>query len=179
MECRELQTTYASLLTLVIVGIGSLIFYFIKRYFDNESKKTEINHSLYQQNRLTAVNRFFESYAKSELMWNQIAIYDILSRNLSPKEIDQLVFPTLNELRKTLLELMIYFNETDYRKFKLLVYHVESINRKLSELYFEYDPKITDTEKSNDFQLIKMKAYQNNDEILLDLSNVIKETFKS
>ena len=179
MECRELLTTYSSLLTLVIVGIGSLIFYFIRRYFEYESKKTEINHSLYQQNRLSAVNRFFESYAKAELMWDQIAIYDILSRNIPPKEIDQLVFPSLNELRKNLYELMIYFNESDHKKFKLILYNVESINRKMSELYFEDDPKITDINKSNEFQLIKMKAYQNCEKILIEICNIIKETFKT
>ena len=175
MELKDLFTTYWSQVTLLLIGIS----YFIKRGLDIKSKKIEINHSLYQQNRLSAINRFFENYAKAELMWNQIAIYDILSRKLSPKEIDQLIFPILNELKKNILELMIYFNESDYKNFKLLVANVESINDKLSELYFDYNPDINDTIKSNEFQLIKMTAYQKNNKILPIISNVIKETFRT
>lgn len=92
MELKDILTTYWSQITLLLVGIG----YLIKRGLDIKSKKLEINHSLFQQNRLYAINRFFESYAKVELMWNQIAIYDIISQKLSPMEIDLLVFPTLN-----------------------------------------------------------------------------------
>lgn len=175
MELKDLFTTYWSQVTLLHIGIS----YFIKRGLDIKSKKIEINHSLYQQNRLSAINRFFENYAKAELMWNQIALYDILSRKLSPKEIDQIIFPILNELKKNLLELMIYFKDSDNKNFKLLVYNVESINDKLRELYFDYNSKNDDITKSNGFQLNKMIAYQNNDKILIDLSNVIKETFKT
>lgn len=175
MELKELFTTYWSQITLLLFGIS----YFIKRGFDIKSKKVEINHSLYQEHRLSVVNRFFENYAKAKLMWNQIAIYDILSRKFEPKKIDKLIFPTLNELEKNLLELMIYFDESDYKKFKILVYNVKSINRKLNELYFDYDPKITDTNKANDFELIKMKAYQENERILIDLNNVMKKTYKT
>jgi hypothetical protein len=62
--------------------------------------KNEINHFLFQQNRLLALNRFFENYAKTELMWTQIAIYGILSNKLLPKEIYKLIFPRLNDLEK-------------------------------------------------------------------------------
>jgi len=179
MEFKELLITYWSQVTLLLLAIASLIFYFIKRHFDNKSKKIEINHSIYQQNRLSAVNRFFENYAKAELMWNHIAIYDILSRKMSPKEIDQIIFPPLNDLKKNLWELKIYFEDSDYMNYKLIVDNVESINGKLSELYFDYNSQITDTTKSNDFYLTRRKILNENNKILSNLCNVLKETFRS
>ena len=175
MELKELFTTYWSQITLLLLGLS----YFIKRGFDIKSKKIEINHSLYQQNRLSTVNRFFENYAKAEMMWNQIAIYDILSRKFAPKEIDKLIFPTLNELDKNLLELMIYFEEPDYKKFKILVSNIKSINNKLSELYFDYDSKIKDTQKSTSLELIKIKVYRENEKILIDLNKIMKDIYKT
>ncbi len=64
MKIEELFTTYWSQVTLLIIGIG----YFIKRIFDQKSKKLEINHSLFQQNRINAVSKFLSTYAKTELM---------------------------------------------------------------------------------------------------------------
>jgi len=174
MELKDLFTTYWSQTTLLLLGIG----YFFKRGLDIKSKKLEINHSLYQQNTLSAVNRFFESYAKAELMWNQIEIYDIISHKLSASEIDLLVYPTINDLRKNLFELMIYFNESDYNKFYSLYSNLDIINEKMSELFFEYNPEISETMKSAKFALAKLKAFQNNNEIMAELSDVIKLSFK-
>ncbi|HET6556411.1 MAG TPA: hypothetical protein VFG54_03795 [Prolixibacteraceae bacterium] len=175
MEIKELLTTYWSQVTLLLVGIS----FFIQRGLNIKSKKVEINHSLYQQNRLAAVNRFFGSYAKAELMWNQISIYEVLSHTIKPKEMDSIIFPTLNELKKNLFELMIYFNELDYSKFKLLYANIELINNNLISLYFDPNKENSDILKSNNFQLIKTQALQNNNKILSELSNVIKETYKT
>lgn len=174
MELTEILTTYWSQFLLLFAVVG----YFAKRAFDLSSKKTEVNHNLFQQNRLSTVNRFFENYSKSELMWYQIAIYDILERKLSPKEIDKIVFPVLNELDKNLLELMIYFEEIDLQRFKLMVFNIKSINAKLSETYFDYSEEKTLINKSNEFALARDKALQKNERILKELSASIKKTFK-
>ena len=174
MEFTELLTTYWSQVLIVLAGLG----YLLKRILDLRSKKTETNHSLFQQNRLSAVNRFFDNYSKSELMWNQIAIYDILERKLSAKEIDKIIFPVLNELDKNVLELMIYFNEKEMQNFKLIALNFKSINRALSSIYFDYDQDKTITNKSNEFALAKEKALISNEKILIKLASDIKKTFK-
>jgi len=56
MTIKDLLTIYWSQFTLILIAIGSLVFYFIKRHFDKSSKKIEINHSLFQQNRLNLNN---------------------------------------------------------------------------------------------------------------------------
>jgi hypothetical protein len=73
MELKDIFTTYWSQVTLILLAVG----YLIKRGLDIKSKKTEINHSLFQQNRISSVKTFFSKYAKTELMWNQLAIYEI------------------------------------------------------------------------------------------------------
>ncbi len=162
-------------MTLLLIGLG----YFIKRGFDNKSKKIEINHTIYQQNRITAVNKFYENYAKAELMWNQIAIYDILSRKLSAKEIDKIIFPILNELDKDLLELRIYFTVKQHQYFNDLVENILSINGKLSNLYFDYNQDLTDTVKAIEFDFFKTDTLKKNNEILDKISQIIRETYKS
>ena len=62
MELKELFTTYWSQITLLLIGIS----YFIKRGFDIKTRKIEINHSLYQQNRLSTVNRFLKIMQKQK-----------------------------------------------------------------------------------------------------------------
>jgi hypothetical protein len=174
MKFTELLTIYWSQFLIVLAGLG----YLLKRILDLRSKKTETNHSLFQQNRLSAVNRFFENYSKSELMWNQIAIYDILERKLSAKEIDKIIFPVLNELDKNLLELMIYFDEKEMRNFKIIVENIKSINRALSSIYFDYNQDKTIINKSNEFTLAKDKVFLSNEKILIELTASIKQTFK-
>ena len=174
MKFTELLTTYWSQVLIILAGLG----YLLKRILDLRSKKIETNHSLFQQNRLSTVNRFFENYSKSELMWNQISIYDILNRKLSAKEIDKIIFPVLNELDKNLLELMIYFDEKEMRNFKIIVENIKSINQVLSNIYFDYDQDKTITNKSNEFALAKDKALLSNKRILIELAKSIKQTFK-
>ncbi|NLX72412.1 MAG: hypothetical protein GXY94_03800 [Bacteroidales bacterium] len=174
MKFTELLTTYWSQVLIVLAGLG----YLLKRILDIRSKKTETNHSLFQQNKISSINRFFENYSKSELMWNQIAIYDILERKLSPKEIDKIIFPVLNELDKNLLELMIYFDEKEIRDFKIIVENIKSINRALSSIYFDYAPDKTIINKSNEFTFAKEKVLLSNGKILIELAKYIKQTFK-
>jgi len=175
MEIKDILTTYWSQVTLVSFAIG----YLIKRALDNQSKKIEINHSLFQQNRILTVNKFFSNYAKTELMWNQIAIFDILSRKISSKEIDTLIFPTINTLKETIFELKIYFKPEDLYLFEELTDEILSINRVLSELYFNPDTKMSLAEKSTDFDLYKNKILKENKEKIENLCLMVRGTFET
>jgi len=178
MTFKELLTTYWSQFTLILIAIGSLIFYFIKRYFDNSSKKIEINHSLFQQNRLNAVNEFYKNYSKAELLWKQIAIWDILSHQIKPKEIDEIVVPVLNDLKKSLFELKIYFDKNEHNHFESLVNGIYAINKKMSELYFDYDKDKKDVHKVNEFDFTRDDILEKNNKTIDKLSSIIRDTYK-
>jgi hypothetical protein len=159
---------------LILLAIG----YFIKRILDNKSKKIEINHSLFQQNRIISVNNFFSHYSKVESMWNQIAINKILSNSIDVKEIDKIIFPPLNELNRTFFELKIYFSDDDLKYFEELTDGLVSINRKLNNLYFEQQNEMSLLERSNEFFFFRASVLKNNNEILNKLCQRIKYTFK-
>jgi hypothetical protein len=172
---EKILTDYWAHVTLILLAIS----YFIKRIFDNKSKKIEINHSLFQQNRLNVVNSFFSNYTKAELMWEQLAIYEILSKKLDVKAIDNIIWPILNELKKNQIELQVYFNDRDIISFNKVIDNLYSVNKKLSELYFDYDIKKTVATKSSDFFLFRVKINEENTKIIKDICVIVKNTFAS
>jgi hypothetical protein len=76
MTIEKILTTYWSQTTLILFGIGFLI----KSSIDLKSKKTEINHSLFQQKKLELINSFFSNCGSTNQMWKDIPIYDILDQ---------------------------------------------------------------------------------------------------
>jgi len=170
---KELLTTYWSQLTLIVLGLG----YLIKRALDLRTKKLEINHSLFQQKRLESVNNFFTSYARTEQMWIDLAIYDILNGRLEAKEIDDIIYPHINELKRNLLELQIYFEENDHKHFAQILADTKAINSALKKIYFDVNSNATVTDKSNVFQFAKDEKTAQNEKIFRNLSVLIRKTF--
>jgi len=174
MTLKDLLTTYWSQVTLILLAFS----YLIKRILDIKSKKTEVNHSLFQQNRIMAVKTFFSRYAKAELMWHQLAIFDVLNHKLTTKEMDQIIFLQLNELQETLFELKIYFDDDCHKYFEQLTKGIRAINDKLIDLYFNSNPEINTTNKANDYYFFKEEILNKNREIMDALCLKIKDIFK-
>ena len=174
MTIEQLFTIYWSQVTLLLLAVG----YFIKRIFDNISKRQEINHSLFQQKKLEAVNSFFKTYAKAQQMWLHIRIYQILRNEFSAVEIDEMIFPTLNELNKNLLELQIYFDEKQHNKFKMIFENISLINAKLSKLYFDVNPNMTNTQKSNEFYFYREELLEKNEMHLAEITAYLRKSFR-
>ena len=170
----EILTTYWSQTTLLLLGLG----YLGKRILDTRSRKVEINHSLFQQKRLESVNTFFTNYAKAEQMWTSIAILDILKNRIESKEIDQIIYPHINELERNILELQIYFKESDHKHFAEITDNLHDINRKLKKIYFEYSPDNSVINKSNEFRFHCDDKLKENKNILKKLSPIIRATFE-
>lgn len=175
MKITDLLTTYWSQVILLLM----ILSYFIKRLFEIESRKVEINHSLFQQNRIQAVNEFLSNYAKVSLMWNQIAIYEILSHKLRPTELDNILLPSLTNLKKSLLELKIYFENEDHKYFENLTNAQTSINGKINELYFDSDKGRNPTALVNDFTDFRDKTMKGDLKRMDELCVIIRKIYKS
>ncbi len=171
---RELFTTYWSQMTLIFLGIG----YLIKRILELTSRKKEINHNLFQDKKLDAVNSFFRAYAEVQQMWHGIAIHDILRGKIESKEIDIIVSPAINKLQTTVLELQIYFEQKEFAYFNLVYENMLDINKELSDLYFE-DLPITIPQKVNRYYSYRNSKIIENDKILKQISFVIRNTFNN
>lgn len=170
---HELLTTYWSQITLLLLGFG----YILQRSLDLKSKKIEINHSLFQQKKLESINNFFGCYAKAEQMWTHLAIYDILDRKLSAQEIDYIIYPHINELRRSAMELQIFFDENDHKYFLEIVKNIETINMTLKRIYFDIDSDITSTSKIFAFQSSRDEMLKQNIALIKTLTNIAKNAF--
>ena len=135
MDIEQVFTTYWSQTVLLL----AVVSYFGKRFFDLKAKQKEINHSLFQQRKLDAVNNFFLKYSETELMWDNLEIYSILEDKFSSSELDEIIYSKLNELRKSEIELQIYFKEKEYNMFVRLVESMWTINGVLKKVYFNQE----------------------------------------
>ncbi len=171
---KELLTTYWSQVTLLLLGIA----FFIKRLFDNKSKKVEINHSLFQQNKIDTVNNYFKNYARVELMWRQIQTWKIFSREVSTVEMDNIIWPPLNDLKQSILELKLYFDDDIHTHFNEILENFLSINSELMDIHFGDNEGLNAIKKSNRFSVFKDKAIRRNGEILGIISKKFRQSFK-
>lgn len=175
MEIKDIFTTYWSQATLLLLGLGFLI----KRLLDIKSKKLEINHSLFQQNILELVNKFSANYKKVELMWHQIAIYDVIDRKLTAKQLDNIVFPVMNDLDETIQELRMYFDDNQHKYFTDIKQNLLLIHGELSDIYSSVREDLTAIQKANNYSAAKTKVYAENKKILNSISEMIRKSFKS
>ena len=173
MSIKELLTTYWSQTTLILFGIGFLI----KSFIDLKSKKTEINHNLFQQKKLESINTFYSNCATTEQMWKDISIYDVLENRMSSKEIDKYIFPHLNELRRNVLELKIYLNEKEHKDFNLILKNMFEINAKLSQEYFDFGEDKTVIMKSNSFQFFRDTKLKENELVYKRIAKSLQKKF--
>lgn len=170
---EDMLTIYWSQTTLILLGIG----YLVKKWLDIRSKKKEINHTLFQEKRLSAINRYYTSYAKVEQLWFSIAIWEILKGIYSAKEIDKMVFPPIDELKKNLLELQIYLNEREHEYFERITEHILDINTKLSNVYFSSNPDESHSPKVTEFETFKREMLDENKKLFSEVNSLIKDSF--
>lgn len=171
---EDLFTTYWSQTILIFFAFG----YLVKRIFDTLASKKEINHALFQEYRMKAINNFFTTYSKVERMWEDLPIYRIIDREIIPKEIDEIVFTPIDELRKSILELQIYFSEKEHELFKNILKNILNINGKLSIIWRDYSNEDSSIIKSNIFGGYRDKKLKENNEILNEVIEMVRDTFK-
>jgi len=170
---KEILTTYWSQSVLIILSIA----YFVKRIFDNKSKKIEIKYSLFQQNRIIAVNTFFSNYAKVEFMWHKLSYWEVLEHKIPTKEIDEEIWPPLYALKQSVFELKVYFSTNDHKHFEKLYQNFQSINGHLLYAKGDYSESKTVTQKANDFTAIRDKTYKDNSKIIDELTTIIRKSY--
>jgi len=172
---KEILTTYWSQMTLLLLAIG----YLIKRIFDDKSKKAEINHTLYQQNRISALTNFFRNYAAVELMWKQIHIWAIVQNKLSAEEIDKYIWPSLNSLKTSVIELKLYFDKVDHDLFEKLLESTLDVNQELSLIFFSPNSEQTLVQRTNKFISYRDNVFSKNNETLTAITDKTRKLFSN
>ena len=162
-----------------LILLFGLLGYFVKRFFDFKTKKLEINHSLIQQNRINAVSTFLLDYSKTVLMWQQLSVYKILTNELSVAEIDSIILTPLNDLKRSVLVLRIYFDGEMQDNLEKILEGFLSVNQFLSNEYFSIGHNSTISNKANAFHTKKEKILCENDILLTSFCIGIREIYKS
>jgi hypothetical protein len=170
---KEILTTYWSQAVLIVLGIA----YFVKRILDNQSKKIEIKYSLFQQNRISAVNAFFSNYSKAEFMWHKIPHWDILQHKIKAAEIDEIVWPPLYALKQSLFELKVYFPGVDHKHFEELYNNFLKLNRNLLNANVDFSNSKTIKEQADEFTLLRDRIFRENTSVIDNLTEVIRKSY--
>lgn len=162
-------------MTLALFGFGFLI----KKLLDDRSKKLEINHTLYQQNRIAAIGNFFRNYAAVELMWKQIHIWGIVQNKLTAEEIDKYIWPSINSLKTSVIELQMYFGKEDQALFEKILNNVLDINMELGILMFNPTGTEPLVNRTNKFNFYRDNVFKNNNILLEKITAKVKELFSN
>lgn len=173
MRFEDFLTKYWSQ---VVLALG-FVACFGQLFFNLKYKKIEISFSLFQQNKISAVSNFYLNYAKVESMWHQLPIFDIYNQKISAKEMDNLIYPPLYELQKSILELKIYFSGDEHKNFQNILNNFYMINNNIKKHYINDYDEINTLYKTNDFSSVVDKVTNDNNLIINNISNVIKKSF--
>jgi len=175
MTGKELFTTYGSFMTLILVGLG----YFIKRYYDLKSKKHETSYSFFQQNKLSAIIKFFDNYSKVERMWHHFPIYRVLSKEMNADQIDELIWPFLNSIKVSISELTIYLNEEEIKPFCEINDNLLKINGYIIQVYSEYNSDEKSVSLANQFHIVQGHALKECEMLIKKIGNKTRSKFYS
>lgn len=96
---------------------------------------------------------------------------------MTTKEIDNYIFPHMNELRRNVVELKIYFKESDHKNFVDILENMHDINGKLSEEYFYFGDDKTIINKSNDFIYFRDDKLKENEIIFKKITSKLQKDF--
>lgn len=155
------------------------ISYFVKRYYDLKSKKVEVNHSLFQQNKINAISGFFANYAKVDHMWHKLSIFEVLERKIPVKEMDEIIWPPINDLKRSTLELKIYFKPEEHNYFEKVLDNFLLVNANLSKNFFDFYRDKTIIHKTNDFSFFLEKMKKDNEKLINESSEMVRKSFNN
>ncbi|GAA4457551.1 hypothetical protein [Rurimicrobium arvi] len=161
---------YWSQITLVLLGVG----YFVKRVLDLKSKKLEINYTLFQQHRIQSISNFLMNYAKADRVYLELSHYDIMNGKYTPKELDEIILPTLGELQKAVLEIKIYFDQETYTPFCKVMEEFFDLNNMIMRTWLDNNDRTKIIPLSNKIHSYKQRVRSRNEELLQQISNNVK-----
>lgn len=175
MNAIKLIAEYWSQITLLLLGVG----YFIKRVYDHKSKKLEINFTLFQQHKINAVSNFLDSYSKTIWMFNELSFYKVLRHLYTAEQIDEIVFPPLNEMRKSTLEIEIYFDDIVYEDFKIIMTEFFNLNNKIMKMWSQDANMQTLIQRGNELELAHLNTVRLTEKHLNIIGQKIKAMYKA
>lgn len=173
LTIQKILEDYWSQILLLLTGLGIIM----RMIFDFLLKKKEINHGIFQKNRMDALIRFYSVYAEVKSMWVKLPIFQIYRDELTSDEIDNRIQPPLNKLEASIIELQIYFKEALYDKFKEIEKNMFKMNRHFLDRAFEIDSEISLTHRTNNYIIFREKIEKENSRLLAEINKEISKKY--
>ena len=168
---KELITTYWSQVILIL----GLFTYFINRHFQTRDKRFELKYSLFQHEKIKAINLFINSYIQLEFTFTQLPFYDVFGSKYSAKEVDELIFPAYNRFNSSYFSLIIFLTVKEQAHFEAIYNSMNSIQGLIGQLLFGTGS--TPKEISEKIEKYSSKAYdtaRDNKKILRMIGNAFQ-----
>ena len=93
-------------------------------------------------------------YSEAENVWRDLPIYNIINEKLPVKEMDNLIFPSMNNLKNTQVELYLYLNNIEIKPFEEIVDSLFKLNKKVSDIYFNTTPENKNIVSLNEYYFL-------------------------
>lgn len=155
-----------------LIGVLSLIAYFIKRHYDLKSKKNEVKFTLFHNQRLTAITNFINAYTPLETFFWQISYRDVANASVKPKDLDIIYLPLYNSFLCSLYALYLVLLDEEIKQFEKLHAEINYLSNQLSELYFLNSTDKTEVNNAvNTYVNLFSKLSKNSKEIFLQIGN--------
>lgn len=175
-EVLEFISSNWSQMTLVLLGLG----YLIRLYLNYLTKKREINHSLFQKMMVDSVSDFLMSYSINEELWRDLPILRIINNEFTSKEMDDMIFPSLNDIKGKSIRLNLFFDKEEMKLFEDVVSNLFKINLKVGQIH-RYDQlleKKSNSDLSWDYELTKNNINKQNQVLVDQIGKLIRKKFK-
>jgi hypothetical protein len=172
MNWKDFFATYGAYITILLGIIG----YFIKRVYDLKSKKIEVSYTFFQQNKINAITKFFDSYAKAERMWHHFPIYRVLNKDIDANGLDKMIWPLMNEINMSINELTLYLEQEELNKFNNINDKLLEINNAVLDM-FSFDTDENRIQSGNKFHGIQRKALKECQSLLKEIGNNTRKNF--
>ena len=184
MDWHKLFTEYSvivSSVTTIFTSIVLVVGYFIKRKYDLKSKKTEINHNLFQKDKLSAVQSFFFQTSQTEAMWHSFNFYKVLddASNDGTLEnmLDEKIWGSHYNLKHSILNVRIFFDEAEFKYFEEVYENFNKINRIVSSFHIKPKHSFTNSEAAYIYNDVLDKAKNNNKILLNKIASIMSDSY--
>lgn len=128
---KELITDYWAQISLMTIGAG----YFIKIILDYLTKRKEINHSLFQQNRIDTLKEFLTSYSETLVMLNSVPITDIASKKIPIEKTNEILLEPLSRLEAVTVTLGLFLDKSSHKEISRVPENINQIAIDIKMLY--------------------------------------------
>jgi hypothetical protein len=155
----------------LLLGIG----YIVKVILATIYKKKEMRYSLFYQQKIDTAKKCIKAYFDAKYLFYEIPYRDIIANKLPASDIDNMIQPTLTNVRVLFEQILLFYDKEIYEKFEAIKNNLLKVNAKLLELYLS-DVQMNILNKTNAFLLCRDKIFYENDLKIQELMNEIRKS---